>query len=312
MTAPAPSPGSGVTHRIVVPLDGSPLAESALSVAASIAREKDLPLELVRVVVPLIPAPGVEAATLEDEASSAARDREAVDYLADAGARVTREHRLPVSVSVLRGRAVDAVAAHADGAALVVMTTHGRGGLSRAWLGSVTDGLVRRLECPMLVVRPPEHPTPFAPFHRVLIPVDGSGTAEQVIEDAVWLAGHGAEYVLLSVVTPVTALLGVLAGRTTGPEVETESMDVAAKYLHALAQRVRPSVEHLRIEVLLDASPWAAILDFADKEQCDLIAMATRGRSGLGRLALGSVADKVLRSATLPVLLRGPRPGPSE
>jgi nucleotide-binding universal stress UspA family protein len=312
MAAAAPSTPSDLRRRIVVPLDGSRLAESALPLAAALAVQQDLPLEIVRVVTPVIPAPGVEAATLEDAEGAASRHQEAEEYLTRTGRRLSEELRQPVSIAVLRGWAVEAIAMHAAGAGLVVMTTHGRGGLNRAWLGSVTDGLVRRLECPMLVVRPGDGAPPPAPFRRILIPVDGSGTCEQVIDDAVRVAGPAAEYVLLAVVTPLTAVLGALVGRTVGPEVETEAMDMATLYLAGLAQRVRPSVQRLRTEVLLDDSAPNAILAFADQEHCDLIAMTTRGRSGVGRLALGSVADKVLRASQLPVLLRGPQPAPSE
>jgi nucleotide-binding universal stress UspA family protein len=301
---------TGVPGRILVPLDGSALAERALPVAAELSRLAGAPVELVHVHVPISPDPiHVEGLPVIDEhMRSLRRDHERA-YLERLREGLGAE--ASVSTAVVDGPVAPGLAAHARavGAWLIVLTTHGRGGLERMWLGSVADELARVSPVPILLVRP--EPPPAGRFARILAPLDGSKTSEAILEHAARLArlGSGAEIVLLRVVQPLVAAVWLPEGAVAAaaPQEDLpgrerrarEYLDVAARSLAGL--RVRPRVE-------VAASVAAAILQTAQAEACDLVALATHGRSGLARVALGSVADKVVRASHTPVLLFRPPP----
>jgi len=301
---------TGVPGRILVPLDGSALAERALPVAAELSRLAGAPVELVHVHVPISPDPiHVEGLPVIDEhMRSLRRDHERA-YLERLRERLGAE--ASVSTAVVDGPVAPGLAAHARavGAWLIVLTTHGRGGLERMWLGSVADELARVSPVPILLVRP--EPPPAGRFARILAPLDGSKTSEAILEHAARLArlGSGAEIVLLRVVQPLVAAVWLPEGAVAAaaPQEDLpgrerrarEYLDAAARSLAGL--RVRPRVE-------VAASVAAAILQTAQAEACDLVALATHGRSGLARVALGSVTDKVVRASHTPVLLFRPPP----
>jgi nucleotide-binding universal stress UspA family protein len=183
--------------------------------------------------------------------------------------------------------------AEAIDARLVVMATHGRGGLERAWLGSVADDLVRRSPIPLLLLRPgADAATSAVRVRRILVPLDGSVLAETILEPALDLArlDPEAQLVLLTVIPPESPGFG---------PATRAWLDGVAHRIHATGVRVRTRVE--------SGAPVArAILEVALQEETDLLALATHGRSGLLRLALGSVADHLLRRSHVPILLQRP------
>ena len=143
---------------ILVPLDGSPFAEQALPWAACLSKAAGAHLELVRVHDPVPPwtiaTEGAVAATAVDPAIRDAEEQ----YLANCAARLARGWVRRVSHALLDGEVAEQIARHAEDNAfgLVVLATHGRGAISRLWLGSVSDALVRRLTVPVLLMRPAE------------------------------------------------------------------------------------------------------------------------------------------------------------
>lgn len=143
--------------RVVVPLDGSDLAETALGPAREVASRLKLPLSLLQVLPASVTVPlGSGTGMLWDAASSYQRQLDvlASSYVASVGRRLM-EAGLQVEWDVLGGPVVDAIIdwAGRDGPSLIVMATHGRSGLAR-WLGSITEGVVRRSHLPVLVVPP--------------------------------------------------------------------------------------------------------------------------------------------------------------
>lgn len=300
---------------IVVPLDGSAFSERALPAAVALARRSDAALELVHVGEPAVRASGVPVpdSRFDDEAEQLIRSR--VSSLADA---LARDAGLRVKPVFLNGDVAPAVQAYVAerGADLVVMTSHGRGGLSRAWLGSVADELVRRSTAPLLLVRPDEEGAPGAHeplFRRVLVPLDGSPRAEEVLAHAAALGTPGAtEYLLLNVFTPrvSTDLFPSEATLLNREEVARHLEEVQARggaYLARVADSFRELGSRVTTHTTLRGQAGPAILDFAREQGADLIVLSTRVRSAAERLLIGSAADKVLRGAAVPVLLRGPQ-----
>ncbi|HYL29750.1 MAG TPA: universal stress protein [Gemmatimonadales bacterium] len=294
-------------RRIIVPLDGSAFAETAIPAAAALARGLRGHLELVMVHSPALSGPSPTAALAQD-----ARIRSFEEAYVIQKARSTADAADgPVASSVLDGPVAPTLIEHvrARKADLVVMTTHGRAGLSRFFLGSVADRLVRELHCPILLLPPesPQIPEPGAAA-RILIPLDGSALAASVLGRAAAVLPDAALELVRVVVLPATPLPPE-AGWSVPSEILDEELSIAAHYLEDVAATLRARGRVVHTRVLSHWSPAAAIADYAEERHCDLVALATRGGSGLQRALLGSVADKIIRSARLPVLVWNPPAG---
>jgi nucleotide-binding universal stress UspA family protein len=300
-------------RTIVVPLDGSPLAEHALPLAAGIARRAGGALRLARVHTPHH-APRYA----EPEADATVAHREQA-YLDAVAANVERSGGVPATGALIEeGTVAPALCAHAQalGADLMVLTTHGRGPLSRFWLGSVTDELLRTAPLPLLVYRPEGQVaadlSADRPFRRILVPLDGSETAEAALAPAAELARlTGAELTLLRAVEvlPIAAPDGLVYTPPTLDAALVERLVAEARRsLNRVAERLRAEGLTVATRVTAAEPAAAAILDAAG--QADLIVLATHGRSKVARFFLGSVADKVVRGAPCPVLVTRSQPAP--
>lgn len=285
-------------RAILTPLDGSRLAEESLRAASATARRAGAVLHMVLVHHPVAPnADSAAMATAIDELDRLAREGEE-RYLEQIAERMKQAYGVQVETSILDGPVAETIGAHVRqvGAGLVVMTTHGRGVMSRFWLGSVADHLLRHLDVPLLLLRHHEtqvHDSRMA-FRRMLIPLDGSERAESVIEPALLLCPPPtAEIALMRVVPPAED--GLVEGR-----------GAAAVYLDEVADQLERRGCRVSTTVVVSDSPAQAILDQGRPEATDCIAMATRGASGVRRLVLGSVTDKVVRGADVPVLALHP------
>jgi nucleotide-binding universal stress UspA family protein len=303
-------------RKILVPLDGSPVAEQALPLAARVAAATGARLEMVTVHHPvsalaLSEVPLDPTTELDTTAGEAA-------YLTSRAEGVPAQLRLETGTAILEGAVVPALATHVAeaGVDLVVMTTHGRGPVSRFWIGSVADALIRRLHVPILLIRPAEKGGPVPdvpPFQRILIPLDGSTGCLAAIEPAVAL-GHPVqtEYRLLRVVEPPVVPLAMSAPYPVAPDplVVDELDQQAREYLNEIAAEFEARGFRARTQVLVQPGPASGILEVADRTGADLVAIATRAASGLERVLLGSVADKVVRGAHQPVLVVPPAATP--
>lgn len=294
-------------RRIIVPLDGSAFADTAIPAAAALARGLHGHLELVMVHSPALSGPSPTAALAQD-----ARIRSFEEaYVIQKARSTTDAADGPVASSVLDGPVAPTLIEHvrARKADLVVMTTHGRAGLSRFFLGSVADRLVRELHCPILLLPPesPQVPEPGAAA-RILIPLDGSALAASVLGRAAAVLPDAALELVRVVILPAMPLPPEAASAVPS-EILDEELSIAAHYLEDVAATLRARGRVVHTRVLSHWSPAAAIADYAEERHCDLIALATRGESGLQRALLGSVADKIIRSARLPVLVWNPPAG---
>jgi nucleotide-binding universal stress UspA family protein len=308
-------------RSLLVPLDGSPFGEHALPVALSLARRAGATLHLAYVDPPataLYPEALLAAdATLEAQLRS--RQKE---YLEGVARRLEGLAPVPVRAAVLDGPIAPTLHDHAGAvsADLVVMTTHGRSAVGRFWLGSVADYLIRHLSVPLLLVRPhdtaPAWDSDPLPRH-ILLPLDGTPLAEEMIEPAAAVAAlTGAEFTLLRVLRPV--LPSNIAYESVGVGPATEEVIAQIQRVHeqlrmeaesslaGVAVRLRGQGFGVQTRVAVEEQPALAILQEAVPPAIDLVALQTHGRGGLARLLLGSVADKVIRGASVPVLVRRP------
>ena len=295
-----------MSHLVLVPLDGSKFSESALPTALAIARRWDARLEIV---------------TVQEDRSMLAHDllelssREWFEqYVKDVAERVHAEACFAVTATVLKGSSAEAIQNHAAarGVDLVVMATHGRGPMSRFWLGSTADGLIRRSTIPILLLLPSEEglgaPAEFNP-RKVLVPLDGSVESEAILTHVLALAGDGgAELDVLRVYphqeTYASSYLPHTA-QVNADELErgrTEAVENVEEEAAWLVEHGIPATGH----VVAGTAPATAILDFAERSGADLIAMSTHGRGGVSRLVLGSVTDKVIRGTQIPTLVYHP------
>lgn len=304
-------------RTVLVPLDGSRFAEHALPLAGALARHAGAKLRVVTVSTPLasFTAEGAYFGTAEMEAELDGRYRA---YLNSTAGRL-RARGTEVEVDLLHGEVAECICADAERQAeLVVMATHGRGTLERFWLGSVADEVVRNVTRPVLLVRPADEEADLGSEPKlspVVVSLDGTPLAEKVLDHALEMAAlaPGAELVLMRAITsvaPVPSHLDV-------PEAEREARGLmsqvhklqshlrreAETYLEGVAARVRQRGVKARTAVVVEDQPAVAILNEARAVGAGLIALETHGRSGLTRFFLGSVADKVIRGATTPVLV---------
>lgn len=292
-------------RSILVPLDGSAFSESALPHAMDLSRRTgaDLQLAIVHEPIPSFAYDEWETAAWEwsQEYLRAVRDR----VSAEAGGKVEAWIGTGRPMEMLRTRA------ESVGADLVVMATHGRGALSRAWLGSVADAFVRQSQQPVLLVRPPESgaPTDGVALRRVLVPLDGSELSESVLDLARALAElYEGELHLLRVVSYPIEIASPYLPHTVqmNQRVVEEAEESAGAYLREIQDRLRADGVQVTTRVVVDHQAGHAIAAQVEEIGADLVVMATHARKGVQRAILGSTADKVIRSVHVPVLVRRP------
>jgi nucleotide-binding universal stress UspA family protein len=304
-------------YKILIPLDGSALAEDALPIAIRAAEEmfgpggQNAEIQLLRVR----PAQRRDLTRRRGALEEPSTVEEA--YVKRVCERIAHGTRVAVSYTIRSGPAVETICARARKyrADLIVMATHGRTGVSRAWLGSVADGVVRTSHVPVLLHRAGDKAATVSRSPRhYLVPLDGSPEAEQVLERLLpFLRIPESALTLIRVEAPVPLLVlestepnAFMSPAVVDDVLTRQVVAQASQYLQRVAQRLR-SQGVSKIETVTELDPHVAhaILQAATTRHADGIAMTTRGR-GATRLLLGSVADKILRSTTLPLLLLRP------
>lgn len=303
-------------RSLLVALDGTPFGEHVLPLAANLARRCKALLHLVHVHVPMLI--GADKNTLEEAEYLDSLAQRVADHAPEVEVRtfvMERGYSPNVAEALneyIREYAID----------LVVMNSHARGGLARWWMGNVADDLVHHTSHPILVAPALDHDLDWevqAPIRHVLVPLDGSPLAEQVLQSVRSLSAEAElECTLLRVVepAPVPVTDPILAtAAPVDPSLEVR-MRSAGEYLTRLAARLRNDEPRLKVHthVLLDTDPADAICAFLRRRATentgeppiDLLAAATHAREGLARLLMGSVADRVLQHTPVPLLLQHP------
>jgi nucleotide-binding universal stress UspA family protein len=276
--------------RICVPTDGSDAAAAAFEHVLAVAADHDATVHLLHV-----------ADTTRDSVTRIGGDvvdvleQEGESIVADAAARAA-DRGVEAETAVRQGGVPETVASFAAevDADLVAMSTRGRQGVERI-VGSTTERVVRQSPVPVLALRPGDEEVPY-PYEDVLVPTDGSPAATAALDRAIPVAKRaGATVHVLSVVD--TGGIGI------GDSVEA---DVLSEYADdAVAEGVE-RVEDAGLEAVgaveVASSAARGIGAYVDDPGVDLVAMGTHGRTGAGRYLLGSVAERTLRTAPVPVL----------
>jgi nucleotide-binding universal stress UspA family protein len=305
--------------KILVPLDGSAFAEQAVETARSLAARLNGSVEFLTVHEPELPLFRLGGAPVRDPMLGAELRASLQEYITRVEAAERARSVFPVTAAFREGAVAEEVVAQASagGASLVVMTTHGRGGLERFWLGSVADRVIRSATVPVLLVRTEGGAA--AQFDRVVVGAAGSDEDEQIISTVLQFVDlPRVRITLVHAVLPaptIAAMVPVvgpppneLAG-VPAPDV-SDSIRATERYLasHADPLRARGAVVDTRVVHAGSAS--RAVLDVAKEVAADVIAVGTAARAPVARVFMGSVADKIVRSASCSVLVCPPKPRP--
>jgi nucleotide-binding universal stress UspA family protein len=302
--------------QVLVPLDGSRFAELAVPVAAELARRTGGQVRLLLVQDSSRAAVPTPAGPVETEYVDAALREHQRSYLESFAKSVGRGVAPLIASDVIDGRPGPALSEAMESwdADLMVMTTHGRGPISRFWVGSTADYVVRHATRPVLLLRPGDEsdwPRPDLDIRVILVAVDFSSESEAILKPAVDLAKvYQARIELAHVLVPRLgagpAILPYPVPQT--PAIDELSQAAAEEMLHAIAGRVREQNVEVTTRLLFGSSVAGALLDLLGRDSGRVAAIATHGFGGVRRALLGSVADKVIRGSARPVLVVRPRP----
>jgi nucleotide-binding universal stress UspA family protein len=294
--------------KILLPLDGSPVAEQVLPYARFLAKSLDTPVELVHAIEPEIIATFADPnhGRYIDVVESTLKE-EALRYLGETRASLPATSKVTCVTEF--GKPADVIISRSAGdpGTLITMATHGRSGFQRWLLGSVAEKVLQMSANPLLLIRAGNETKTSTALRTIIAPLDGSLVAEQVLPHACELARRlDLEIVLVRVYA--VPVMGFTAEDYYTP---TASLDLilkqaeeeAKKYLEEMAARLkREGLKRVSIRFLAGESAYQ-IIDFARKTPDNLIAMCSHGKSGIGRLLLGSVAGRVVRHSGDPVLI---------
>lgn len=301
-------------RSLLVPLDGSDLSEWSLPLAAKVARATGAELHLARVHERYEPEHLIGNSSFQWEGLDLAeydghhRDDES-EYLASVTERLDGDG-IAVDARLLDGDTAERLTGYADEvhSDLIVITSHGRSGLRRAWLGSVADAMVRRSHRPLLILHPGEKRALYSEdrdIRHIVVPLDGSSASETVLGPARDLAlASEARITLVHVMSDPT----VFGSRTVTfrPDRVRPELDRTLSYLEALADELREAGVETMVHTNRGNRPAAAIAQVARELDADVIALATHGLGGVKRTVLGSVTDKLLTSTHVPLLVVRP------
>ncbi len=287
-------------RTVLCPTDFSDVSARAETYAAALARHYDASLHLLHVDPPMpVMAPygeiPVDARMFEEQREIAEAE------LVKAGERA-RAGGITVDTTMKGGHPAREILALADRAQadMLVIGTHGRGGVEHLLLGSVAEKIMRKASCPVLVVPPGAPGDSDALFSRILCPIDGSAASAHALTYALSLAQETDGHVtLLYVVEPVPA-----AGEFGALDVE-EYRRAGEEHARKVLRDAVP--DDVRTWCRLDervatGKPSERILDAATTERADVIVMGVRGRGAIDLLAFGSTTNEVIRRAGCPVL----------
>lgn len=302
--------------RIIVPLDGSPLAERALPYVRMFAEKLTVPIQLLQAYSPTpSELSDSDHGRYLDQMDAALQDR-AYDYLNQVKSSIP-DAKAEISCLVQAGDPASCIVAEAeaDPEALVAMSTHGRSGVGRWVLGSVTDKVLHAIKNPLWIIRSQQDiSSDEAGLKTIVVPLDGSPVAEQILSHVVFLAKSFDLAIKLVRARPAMQEyqhyleghpMGGGATVYTGPyEVFSKEADAKAMdYLHDVRMNLqKQGVRSVEEDLIKEHAP-EAIIESVGLDSDKMVAMTTHGRSGIPRWTMGSVTGRVVRHAGVPVLV---------
>ncbi|OGO01621.1 MAG: hypothetical protein A2Y72_01615 [Chloroflexi bacterium RBG_13_53_26] len=271
-------------ERILVPLDGSQLAEIALPYAEELSGRLGAEVTLIYVSESIDdPHRHMHQIYMQKMAESTKQDTEAY------ARKLGKELAIQVRSVNLAGNPAEEIVKYADreNTGLIVLSTHGQSGIGRWTIGSIANKVVRATKKPVALVRA-EGPRPDVPqkdmLRKALLPLDGSRESEAAIPYAAELASRlGMSVTLLQVLAIGDKALAEDYLEKTGAQLKQKGVTVESRVIFGEAA--------------------TEIINLADEIHADVVAMSTHGRSGIGRWVLGSVAERVLYEGNTPLLL---------
>jgi nucleotide-binding universal stress UspA family protein len=292
---------------ILVPLDGSELSERAIPYAGLLAKAFGGRILLATVWEG---ADDQLANMLPDVAADLQKEGEVYygKYLAET-ARKYAVDGVQIDTDILPGNPADAILKAIEDRKVDVMAlaTHGRSGLGRWWYGSVAGEVAQRATIPRLIVGPKvlSQPTKAIKVDGVLVPLDGSKLSEAALEHGARIArGFGAALHIVQVISPASQTFLFDVPSATSVDIATQIEEGVEKYLKDVGQRYAGDTKVMTC--ILRGPPADCLVDYVEEHGIDLVIMASHGRGGLARVALGSVADRVLQSDAPVYLIKPP------
>ncbi len=295
-----------VLQHFLVPLDGSIMAEATLPVAVGLGQPLGATISLLHVLEQDAPRTIHGEPHLHDVAG-------AEKYLADIASRWSVSGAT-IDWHVHQNTARDvanSIVEHAEElkADLIVIATHGRGGLRKLLFGSIAQQVLRRGPIPTLIVRPPEAPAPLIyRCHSILVPLDGTHESETALRFAGNIARATGASVLLASVIPTlgTATGDLVVSATFSPTATSAVLDLAqvdaGTYLERQAADLRGQGVDVKVAVSRGGTA-TKLAEVAADSQVDLVILSTHGRSGLDGTLSGSVAPQLLGELRVPTML---------
>jgi nucleotide-binding universal stress UspA family protein len=290
---------------IIVPLDGSELSERAIPYAALYARTFG-----GRILLATVWEGAEEALTSVLPAVAEDLFKEGERYYEKYLAKVAEKYKadgVKIDAEVLAGNPAETILKliedrHAD---VIALATHGRSGLGRWWYGSFAGEVAQEARIPRLIVGPKvlSQPTKAIKVDAVLVPLDGSKLAESALEHGVRIAkAFDAALHIVQVISPVSQTFLFDAPSVTSVDIITQIEQGVEGYLKGVGQRLANQANVMTC--VLRGPPADELVEYVEAHGVDLVVMASHGRGGLARVALGSVADRVLQGDAPVYLIR--------
>ncbi|MEF8878256.1 MAG: universal stress protein [Haloarculaceae archaeon] len=281
-------------ENILLPFDGSDGAAEVLHHASEIAHWADATLEVLYVADTTR-----DSVTVVEGRTVDALEQQGEDVV-DEAAKTLDTLGVAYDTDVVQGNPAPTIVDYAEryDQDLIVMPTHGREGLSRYLVGSVTEKVVRLSSVPVLTVRMQPDETLVFPYEDVLVPTDGSPAATYAADHVLSLAASlDATVHVLSVVDD--SVLGLDVRSTVSGE---ESERVATEAVEEVVSQAEARGVTDTVGSVERGSPVEEILDYIDSNDVHVVGLGTTGRTGTDRILLGSVAEKTVRAAPVPVM----------
>ncbi|MDS0473577.1 universal stress protein [Natrinema sp. 1APR25-10V2] len=276
--------------HILVPTDGSDCAQAAVGYAADLATRYDARVHALSVADSRTLGTAPQADQIRKEREEIA-ERTCND-LSTSGVSTEQAVRTDIPHKAILRYATE------QDIDLIVMGTHGRTGVERYLLGSVTEKVIRLSDVPVLTVKAEEDGEATYPYTDILVPTDGSEGAEAAIDPAIDIARtYDARLHALSVIDTMSMGVDVRSGAFL--EALEEATQSAVESIEELATQASVSAVETAIE---HGNPYRGIRTYVEEHDIDLVMMGTHGRSGIGRYLLGSVAEKTVRTSPVPVM----------